>query len=141
MSEISDAWDDLNRRAAAVPGGVPWAGGMRLASGDYTAAWHREGEPPNVVLAPGYIDTAEWDDEERREWVPDLSHAGTRGILRAALGSPAPDYTQEDHDRHVCEFFSRRLGTHVAGFGSTREQAEAAALVELAETRTEWGPG
>lgn len=105
----SDAWADLNRRAAAVPG-FQWYGG--------TAAWLNH-----------------------KQVLPGLRSAATRGILRAALGSPSMRLDRIKDGLYSCEILSECGRYQLAyGEGDTREQAEAGALVALAEARNEWGP-
>lgn len=126
----SDAWADLNRRAAAVQGGVPWEAGARDENGQLVTGVGRGGAIHSV-----------WGRRNgKRTGRPDLSHAGTRGILRAALESPPMDY-EPTQEGYLCEVWGGRSHGAYHGHGDTREQAEAAALVALAEARNEWGPG
>jgi hypothetical protein len=140
----TDAWADLNRRAAAVAGGVPWKPGMHGTMG-----WRRF-----IVVAPAEDDLGPllWLSQgELPAWAghiadhgpmqPDLEHASTRGILRAALGSPSMRLDRITDNHHSCEILDETGEWQLAwGEGATPEHAEAAALVELAEARTEWGP-
>jgi len=131
---MSDAWADLNRRAAAVAGGVAWKRGMHDDAGHMVQC---------VCPQRGVREYSTQGEIGPFTGRPDMSHAGTCGILRAALGNPSVIFEKRYDDtvwqcgliiegRAVCDFI---------GYGDTREQAEAAALVELAEARTEWGPG
>lgn len=128
----SDAWADLNRRAAAVQGGVPWQIDME-DRGDVCTHVDRDGTPwlCSGIRAPYHAPDA----------APDLRSAATRGILRAALGSPCVKYRRHNDEEWFC-FIRADKGTYLTiGRGATREQAEAAALVALAEARGQWGPG
>lgn len=123
-------WADINRRAAAVPG-------LRRKPGVLQA----DGRLVCETEADGFV-TAYYGHKQRRASDgPDLSHAGTRGILRAALGSPDVVIRGASDGRYRCWVETDENLGRAFAWGDTREQAEAAALVALAEARGEWGPG
>jgi|GEM_PF-1130927 len=132
VADAENAWADLNRRAAAVPGFDPQLG-ERLADGRIVCDLNDDGS----------IFTAFGDRDRRAPMGPDMGSAGTRGFRRAALGSPALSY---EHHPEIgtwkCGLMLHGRGVHdFVGYGSSLEEAEAAALVALAEARQQWGPG
>jgi len=139
----SDAWADLNRRAAAVPGGVPWEGGAsgvwddgawRAYESGKGLSWCTSGCGYIARLLPAVMNM-----------VPNMRDAATRGILRAALGSPSIRLERLEDGEWWAQVSSyngvREHREVVRARGATREEAEAAALVALAEARQQWGPG
>lgn len=142
----SDAWADLNRRALAA--------GYDMDDDGICIAFTEKGRPmgSTIILCNptreevnrilgGHNGFGEPVDVIG----PDLSHAGTRGILREALGSPGIDVEHVPGRgwwiarlRWRGSYGLKTRAVRVPG-DATREQAEAAALVALAEARGQWG--
>lgn len=125
-------WPAINAEAGAVPGGVPWVAGMRMADGRILCEVDDEGRL-----------SAFYGHRKRRvPPAPDMSDAGTRGHLRAALGNPdiyAARNRSGDMVARVLRL-NNQTGQWVqgVGVGSTRDEAEARALIAYARANGGW---
>jgi hypothetical protein len=126
-------WPTINAEAAAIPGGIPWRVGM-VDECDATCTFVDE-------------DGTVWFvDDVKAAYVAghqlaDLSCPGTRGHLRAALGSPTiltdrrldgvyrATVVVDVHDRYTAQHH---------GKGDTRDEAEARALIAYARANGGW---
>jgi len=120
-------WTTINAEAAAIPGGVPWAAGMRDENGQVVVGVSRNG---CIASVWGYR-------TEKRTGRPDMSDAGTRGHLRAALGSPSI-ITQDCGDLSYASLLSDDNVVLAAVFADTRTKAEARALITYARKNGGW---
>lgn len=133
---------DLSRRLMAV-GYVPTVN-MQVLS--VLADGTVEQVAGTVVRSLGGLPVVWWPDlretrahQPHGHLLPDLTHAGTLGILLGAMGWPSVEFSETIDGAEVCHLSSRRrpiiAHSAITGEGPTRREALAEALVKLAESR------
>jgi hypothetical protein len=139
-------WPAINAEAAAIPGGVPWVGGVRVRS--ILADGTVEIVVGTVVDEIGGLPVVWWPDlretrahQPSEHLLPCLDDAGTRGHLRAALGSPTilTDRRIDGVYRAtVVVDVHYRYTPHHHGRGASIAEAEARALIAYARANGGW---